>query len=906
MSLRLTHLKVEQLRRFRQPFELAQLKPGLNLFTAPNEAGKSTLVRAIRAAFFERYRSKSVDDLRPWGDSGATPSVEIGFELDGQAGLLSKSFLGNKARCDLRIGGQTWTGADAEEHLAQMLGFAYAGKGASKSEHWGIPGLLWVEQGSGQDLKEAADHAYGHLHLALESHLRDSHASALTATGGDAVLDAVNEQRDLLLTSTGRPRGPYAEAIARVDALRERCQELEDKVLTYQQQVDDLSRLRTEQQRDEADRPWDRLQAQLTQAREALQAAEQADQQLSDARRLLVNFQNQNDLLVQQCNNFAQLERDGVQRKKDADLARTRLQDAQAQLAQAQQQAQQAQGALTAAQTQLRTAEQAAQRQQLKRQHELQRQSLDQIQATLLQAKAAEGRLQALRQQVQGASLSAADMQRLRQLEAKAHQADLRMQDLATRIQFQLIPGQAITVHAQGQTQELAGEGDLLLPGATTLTLPGLGELTILPGGEDLSELSLQLQSAQAALRLALQALDVPDLVAAEQRAVQQAQHAQHLQLAEQALVLIAPLGLSALEAQLEQLQAESLRSAQALLRLHVDANGGDVSIEQEPGASTDEPEEVPSLALAESAYKSAEFAQAQASEALSAAQSLRATASAQAEGAERECSIIQQQLGTADRTRQKVDIQAQLESVQSQQEAQRLRVEQLDAQLAQARPDILVQDVERFERSLAQSRQLQHHRAMQITVLEQGLALQGAQGSEEALALSRGELARAQRRQAELQLRANALELLRSKLEAKRQAALDRLQAPLQQHLQRYLSLLFPGASVAVSDTLVPTELTRRNPSGGQEVGAFEALSFGAREQLSLVSRFAYADLLREAGRPTLIILDDALVHSDAARLALMKRVVFDASQRHQILLFSCHPESWRDMGEAPRELPA
>ena len=307
---------------------------------------------------------------------------------------------------------------------------------------------------------------------------------------------------------------------------------------------------------------------------------------------------------------------------------------------------------------------------------------------------------------------------------------------------------------------------------------------------------------------------------------------------------------------------------------------------------------------MAESAYKSAEFAQAQASEALGAAQSLRATASAQAEGAERECSIIQQQLGSADRARQKEDIQAQLESVQSQQVAQRLRVEQLDAQLAQARPDILAQDVERFERSLAQSRQRQHDRATQITVLEQGLALQGAQGSEEALTLSRGELGRAQRRQAELQLRANALELLRSKLEAKRQAALDRLQAPLQQHLQRYLSLLFPGASVAVSDTLVPTELTRRNPSGGQEVGAFEALSFGAREQLSLVSRFAYADLLREAGRPTLIILDDALVHSDAARLALMKRVVFDASQRHQILLFSCHPENWRDMGEAPREL--
>jgi uncharacterized protein YhaN len=72
----------------------------------------------------------------------------------------------------------------------------------------------------------------------------------------------------------------------------------------------------------------------------------------------------------------------------------------------------------------------------------------------------------------------------------------------------------------------------------------------------------------------------------------------------------------------------------------------------------------------------------------------------------------------------------------------------------------------------------------------------------------------------------------------------------------------------------------------------------------MGLISRLAYADLLREAGRPTLIILDDALVHSDEERLALMKRVLFDAGTRHQILLFTCHPMNWRDMGVSPRSL--
>jgi uncharacterized protein YhaN len=72
----------------------------------------------------------------------------------------------------------------------------------------------------------------------------------------------------------------------------------------------------------------------------------------------------------------------------------------------------------------------------------------------------------------------------------------------------------------------------------------------------------------------------------------------------------------------------------------------------------------------------------------------------------------------------------------------------------------------------------------------------------------------------------------------------------------------------------------------------------------MGLIGRLAYADLLREAGRPTLVILDDALVHTDDVRLAQMKRVLFDAGTRHQILLFTCHPAHWRDLGVAARPI--
>jgi hypothetical protein len=209
MSLQLTRLRVAELRRFREPFELRDLQPGLNLFSGPNEAGKSTLVRALRAAFFERHRSTSVDDLRPYGDSSATPSIELDFEFGGVAYRLSKSFLGKK-RCELFIGPQRLEGVAAEDALAELLGFQFAAKGASREEHWGIPGLLWIEQGGAQAVQGAVLHAADHLRKALESHLGE-----VAASGGDDVVAQVRAWRDELLTSTGRPKGRAAEGARR-------------------------------------------------------------------------------------------------------------------------------------------------------------------------------------------------------------------------------------------------------------------------------------------------------------------------------------------------------------------------------------------------------------------------------------------------------------------------------------------------------------------------------------------------------------------------------------------------------------------------------------------------------------------------------------------------------------------
>ena len=311
-KLHLTRLGVEQLRQFRQPSVLENLTWGLNIFSGPNEAGKSTLVRAIRAAFFERHRSTSVEDLRPWADSSASPTVEIDFTFNGQSCQLAKSFFAKK-RCNLRVGTQAMEGVDAEDYLAKLFGFAFAGKGASKAEHWGIPGLLWVEQGSGQDLD--VSHARDHLHTALGNQAQGGVASALAATGGDELLARLQEQRNELLTQAGKPRAAYAQVCEKVDELDQRLSALELQITRYQQQVDDLSRLRQQHQADSLEKPWDAMNAQLETALTMQTELNGLQQRLSTDRATRTQLEQTKGLLESRIAAFEMQERNAHDRE---------------------------------------------------------------------------------------------------------------------------------------------------------------------------------------------------------------------------------------------------------------------------------------------------------------------------------------------------------------------------------------------------------------------------------------------------------------------------------------------------------------------------------------------------------------------------------------------------------------
>lgn len=887
MGFQITRLRVEQLRRFREPFELSGFEAGLNILAGPNEAGKSSLVRAIRAAFFERHRSTAVEDLRPWGEGGsAAPQVELDFTFDDQAHRLIKSFLGKK-RCTLQIGARTLDSADAEDHLAQIFGFAFAGKGASRPEHWGIPGLLWVEQGTGQNLD--VSHVRDHLHDALQGQ-SDASASALAATGGDELLEQLRFQRGELLTSTGKPRAAYSEATAAVATLRAQLSTLDAQITTYREQVDQLALLRGQYVADDAAKPWDALRLDVETAQQQLEALRATQDRLQADQARLAQLEATRELLTKELNALTGHQVQADKREQDLAHAAHAMQAADQAVAQAREGAEAASHRAHVAREARHAARQEADRRRFEQQLEQARAEAGVGAQNVQRAEEAQQRLFALRDSAAGApTITDAQVQRLIKLERAEHDAGLRRQAVATRLEFRLPEGQDVVLQSHGESQRLESQGERLLDAPATLQLPGGGELLITPGGEDLTQLARAHRDAQEEFRAALQSLGVADLAEAQARLSAVGDRDAQIQMAQQALAIVAPQGLESLHSALVDAQARIRAAGDGLARLPATA-----------------PENVLPLDQAEIEVEAALAVEQTAAAVLAKAQSQQAGARTLHETAQREHVAAQAILSDPARQERQVEARQQLLSNQAEQDALSARVAAAAAQVREARPDILAQDIERLQRSIEQLSRSHQQRRDQILLLENTLQQAGAQGLEEQRDALAGKLVHAERRHAELQRRADALDLLCRKLEEKREATLARLHAPLKARLQHYLPLLMPGATVQMDAGLAPGTLTRTQPGGVSESGPLLDLSFGAREQLGLISRFAYADLLKQAGRPTLLILDDTLVHSDAARLTQMKRVLFDAAQRHQVLLFTCHPEDWRDMGVEVRALGA
>jgi hypothetical protein len=864
----LESISIQDFRKLADKLTIDGFEPGLNIIAGPNEAGKSTIAEAIRTVFLERYKVSTLGAIVPLHRPDGQPTVEVKFSVGGVPHTLRKSFV-KRSRCELRIGPNVFSEDEAEEKLAELLGFSRSERGASKPEHAGIPGLLWVRQGQTDKVRDSGGHALGYIRDAL-THL----SGGETSGGEDVLIRNVQAERGKLLTKTSKTTGALAESESELAALRARCIELSQQKDQFDESINQLTQVQADYDDARRKKPWEALEQKAAHARTRADAFAALERARNDLTQKIELANAQHASLLQQEKAATELE--GAVAKD-----RALLDTAQAAVAEAALAHQTNVGAVAHAQKHLELADAAHERAlaamtaaALDAQALVYRNDIARLDDARAKAEAANQEVHALTARAAAVEIDANKLKRLRAACDKMVPLQARKDAALTRIEYRLEKA----IHVDGAAHE--GIGEMRLERDTTLVLPGIGEITIRPGESNLSALADELRSLDTERTHLLRELGVASVAEADARHEQwrtlTAERTQHARTLEHH----APKGIDSLRDELVEARARA------------------GAIDERRAKLPDGSDALP-LADAKSAFDVARAQLDNARNAQLGTSEKKALAAAHEQSVRDRLAANEARLNDAAFVRAREERQSKLIEKDALLKGYTREFDDCTRKIEVAQLEDPAADVERYTKSAQNLRDDQAQRQTQVTELRAKLEALGASGIGEKLARAKAETEQRENRHRELRLRADALHLLESVLVEERDTAVATLRAPLTQRIGHYLKRVFPAGELAVDDGLTPVALSR-----GESPEALDSLSFGTQEQLGILARLAYADLLQAAGRPTLLLFDDAVVHTDDTRRDGIKRALLEAAKRHQILVLTCHPSHWDDLGVKQRHL--
>ncbi len=880
----LTDLVLQQFRKFEQPQRLTGLGPGLNLLSAPNEAGKSTLKAALDAVLFERHRlggdaGKAFNNQ--WND--APPAVHVGFSLDDAPYTLTKRFYRQHRAILCRPDGSVAEGDAAERELQTLLGFQTPERGSLKPELLGVWGLLWASQGDTirpLDVGEAA-------RTSLAECLVSGEVAAVTGgRRGSAVPAAVRTALAGYLTaSTRRPTGRYKQLLDERESLGQTLADAEAlrSALAEQTQALLLGRRDLNAERRSTDDEGERA------------AIRQLAAQLRDAQQLAEQVENGRLARTLADQTLAAAEEAVARRQAqiaNAETLAAALAEADTQAAQANEKAASLVGALEKAQAVAadaddvaKTAKAEVERIACQRGLQERRTVMAREAERLRQALDAARQHQAWRTEAEALTCTPAALKRLRQLVQQHETALAARAAAATALRFTLSAEGAKTVTLDGQSVAADASIDLLQP--ASLSLGALGKLEIAPRVRDASALETELKEAESALAEAFAALAVPSLAAAEAQAEQRAQLLAKAQVSGERAQTLVPDATSAGDLAERLQQAETAAAEVAGTLDDADPRNDQTLDDADDQARAARTKAEAADETARTRWSEARQAHALAAQAAEHSAALAAnaraahTAASQALEAARAATpddALAERVAAAAEAR--ADAAAALAALQEKMEAI-------------GTPERIAAQLERAEVARDRRRERIAKLEMSIARLEEQVRAQSDKGTDEAVAEARQSLDRVAMEIARIERDKDALLLLDRVLQEAASAAEARYLAPVTQHLRPYIDDLLGKAELELDTKFSPTGLRR---AARQE--AFPQLSAGTREQLSILTRLAFADVLAAQGRPVVLLLDDALLYCDDRRLESMFTALERAAERFQVIVFTCHARAFDGLG--------
>lgn len=875
--MRIRKLRIENFRKFRQPLHLTGFEDGLNLVCEQNEAGKSTVLEALRAVLFERHGSRSdrIRSFRPHGDDVA-PTIELGFDLGDASWRLRKRFLQNPS---IELEGPTGraTGDEAEERLQALLGFARAGNRGADDDSRGALGLLWVEQGQSFVLGTPGQGARRTLEEVLAGEVG-------TVTGGQrttTVLQAIERNLADYQTPTGRPARRLLEAQAAAAAAAEEARAAHAELEQFDSVLERLEAKRNEQRRLVAELDDPGQHQKLTQLEADLDCAKAAGQALRTAEALLRGDAGERSRLEERESARRELRAQVEQAEQAATRARSAVEDHDPVLETARQGEKGAIAALETARTALRTTEERRLSMQRHQAAQARRRALSAAFLRLDAAGDIAAKLQARRDELAANRMTPDAHSQLLSLEQAVTEAKAAVSAGAAALSIDLLPS-APSVRLNGAPVE--GNLRVLVSEAQSLDFDGIGSVSVTPPASG--------APAQARLRAAEQDLAafLADVTCATPLAAKET--AQAHRDATQAVLLLAAQLEAACPEDTSLGIAAGLESLRGALASEARPEAG-----VPPESGTDSEEDVDGAwQTARAAEREAEGRRQAALDALQEAQITSVKLAGQIERTMAEVSRLGEQLIADIEALGDAALAAALDAARTEEarailardEAQR-SVEGLDETALRQRRDALRK---RRERLVNDRLGL----VSEIAQLEERAKTLGGAGPATRAAAAAELAEAATAAYARLKEEADMLALLVETIRDAQREAARRFLAPITQRVAPFIRRLLPAASIVFGEDLRPTLLTR-----GDREEATDDLSKGTQEQLAVLTRIAFADLLIEKGKPASLMLDDALVFADDDRFEVMLEILTEAAQRMQIIILSCRTSAYRGL-EAKR----
>ena len=838
-------IAVENFRKLRDPVEIGGLQPGLNVIVGDNEEGKSTLLKAVQAAFFDRYNmgGRAAEAMLPFG-SEVQPKLRIEFKIGETSYSLRKGFCQAKFTRLKNAEGRAWEDEKAEDQLKEILGFTPPKKGPAKDRDMGLSGLLWVEQGRAYEpLKLNKD-----THKVLIEVIEREVKSITEGDNGRELLDAVRREFDNYYTPQREAEKEVLTGRRKlVESLEQEVQNLAQEKEQYDHKLNHLEEIMGE---------IPKLKENFNQALEKAKAVRAKVDEIEKMERKIGT--RESALRIAEAKRREAETLWQTRYEKEESLSKSKMDTKKIDRAFSELNIKYNDGKVKLDQA----------KDKLKRaQRDCKKAKLNVNIDKLDKAGCIANRIAENNKAIEEIPITNADIGDLRSLAGDLNIQRARLEAIATTLLFS--PSGQQSVSANGKKLEV--DDPRRITEKTVFELEGFGKLEVTPGGkdEDIRSCQSSVNDLQQKLSDRLGRLGFASVEDGDKAWGRKKELLGEIEIAGAELKGLAPAGL------------DGLRSDIARLR------------EDLPPMETSPATPVPSVEVAEEEERDAQGELNNVEMEFSAIEGRWNREKGALKQLKENVAQLQEKLNT---DRKDIADEILEKRAKEAKKAYRKRQEKLDnlkAKLEGLRPDSTRDELDREEQyceRLQNSLNTKKARGHELKAELRGL---GQKGLRMRIDSKRRECEEARMELTRLELDARAWRLLRNTLQKAEQEERVSLK-PLVMRLDPYVKTVFPDAELHLNkDSLEVDKLRRENANE-----PFDSLSIGTREQIAVLVRLAMADLLREQGKPVMLILDDPLVNSDDGRFDRMACALRRAAKHLQILILTCHETRYKSLG--------